>query len=290
MRELVTIGQGLGARPARAAHAGAAPYDLVIVDAPATGHGLGDAARAGHLRATSPRVGPIRRQAERIDAFLARRRAHRRARGRAAGGDAGERDARPRARRCADELGHGDRRGGRERACYPERFRTRRGGALEQAVSANGSPARARRCGAALSEHRRARQPARAARAPARGARPRARWHAAVPVRAGARPRRPSRRLSDGAGAAAVSVERLLDGKEICICAGSGGVGKTTDVGGDRDGHGRARDEGRRAHDRPGQAARQLARAARSSATRSGAWTPSGSPRTASRCGASCGR
>ena len=44
--------QGLGARPGRAPHPGRAPYDLVVLDAPATGHGVAILARA---RGRSPR-------------------------------------------------------------------------------------------------------------------------------------------------------------------------------------------------------------------------------------------
>lgn len=48
-------------------------YDLVVVDAPATGHGLG-MLRAPRTFAEIARVGPIRRQADRIDAFVRNRR------------------------------------------------------------------------------------------------------------------------------------------------------------------------------------------------------------------------
>ena len=61
----------------------------------------------------------------------------------------------------------------------------------------------------------------------------------------------------------AVNVGDLLEDKEICICAGSGGVGKTTTSAAIAMGMAARGLEGRRAHDRPGQAPRQLARAAR---------------------------
>jgi anion-transporting ArsA/GET3 family ATPase len=48
-------------------------YDLVIVDAPATGHGLGLLKVASTIRDVA-RVGPIRRQADRIDSFVRDRR------------------------------------------------------------------------------------------------------------------------------------------------------------------------------------------------------------------------
>jgi anion-transporting ArsA/GET3 family ATPase len=44
-------------------------YDLVVVDAPATGHGLGILKVASTMRDIA-RVGPIRRQADRIDSFV----------------------------------------------------------------------------------------------------------------------------------------------------------------------------------------------------------------------------
>jgi anion-transporting ArsA/GET3 family ATPase len=44
-------------------------YDLVVVDAPATGHGLGVLKVASTMRDVA-RVGPIRRQADRIDSFV----------------------------------------------------------------------------------------------------------------------------------------------------------------------------------------------------------------------------
>jgi anion-transporting ArsA/GET3 family ATPase len=46
-----------------------ARYDLVVVDAPATGHGLGVLKVASTIRDVA-RVGPIRRQADRIDSFV----------------------------------------------------------------------------------------------------------------------------------------------------------------------------------------------------------------------------
>jgi anion-transporting ArsA/GET3 family ATPase len=48
-------------------------YDLVVMDAPATGHGLGILKVASTIRDVA-RVGPIRRQADRIDSFVRDRR------------------------------------------------------------------------------------------------------------------------------------------------------------------------------------------------------------------------
>ena len=73
-------------------------YDLVVVDAPASGHGIG-MLTTPRTFAEIARVGPIRRQAYKVSEMLGRPRAHRLRRGRAAGGDAGQRD--DRARRAA---------------------------------------------------------------------------------------------------------------------------------------------------------------------------------------------
>ena len=59
------------------------------------------------------------------------------------------------------------------------------------------------------------------------------------------------------------SVAEILEGKEICICAGSGGVGKTTTSAAIAAGAGGARQEGRGADDRPREAPRRLARPGR---------------------------
>ena len=69
MRELVTIGKTweLAQDPRRIS--GRQPYDLVIVDAPASGHALG-ALRAPATFAEIARVGPIAHQAATIDAAL----------------------------------------------------------------------------------------------------------------------------------------------------------------------------------------------------------------------------
>ena len=68
LTELVTIGKvwDLAQLEPRAGGQG---YDLAIVDAPATGHGLA-MLRAPSTYANIARVGPVGRHAERIDAFL----------------------------------------------------------------------------------------------------------------------------------------------------------------------------------------------------------------------------
>jgi anion-transporting ArsA/GET3 family ATPase len=69
LKELVTIGKiwelALDDRKVHAGH----NYDLVIVDAPATGHGVGFL-QTPRTFAEIARVGPIRQQAETLDAFI----------------------------------------------------------------------------------------------------------------------------------------------------------------------------------------------------------------------------
>jgi anion-transporting ArsA/GET3 family ATPase len=67
--ELVTIGKIWELAQLQRKTPKAAPYDLVLVDAPATGHGLA-LLRAPRTYAEIARVGPIRRQALMIDGFL----------------------------------------------------------------------------------------------------------------------------------------------------------------------------------------------------------------------------
>src|SRR5437868_9611542 len=69
MRELVTIGKIWELAQLQRRSATAAPYDLVIVDSPSTGHGLGILRTPATFR-DAARVGPIRRQADTIDSFI----------------------------------------------------------------------------------------------------------------------------------------------------------------------------------------------------------------------------
>jgi anion-transporting ArsA/GET3 family ATPase len=69
MRELVTIGKIWELAQFERRNPQASPYDLVIVDAPSTGHGLGFLSTPRTFRDTA-RVGPISRQAGKIDAFI----------------------------------------------------------------------------------------------------------------------------------------------------------------------------------------------------------------------------
>ena len=69
-RELVTMGKVWELAQLERPWTGAETrYDVVVVDAPATGHGLGLLGAPGTFRDIA-RVGPIRRQAGRIDSFI----------------------------------------------------------------------------------------------------------------------------------------------------------------------------------------------------------------------------
>ncbi|MBV8430731.1 MAG: ArsA family ATPase [Solirubrobacterales bacterium] len=72
MRELLTIGKVWELAQLHRRTRGASPYDLVIVDAPATGHGLG-LLRTPRTFADIARVGPIAHQGRAIAATLADR-------------------------------------------------------------------------------------------------------------------------------------------------------------------------------------------------------------------------
>jgi anion-transporting ArsA/GET3 family ATPase len=72
MRELLSIGKVWELAQLERRTRGAAPYDLVIVDAPATGHGVG-ILRTPKMFAGIARVGPIAHQARTIAATIADR-------------------------------------------------------------------------------------------------------------------------------------------------------------------------------------------------------------------------
>lgn len=69
LRELLMIGKVWDLAQLDQRRTGSTPYDLVILDAPATGHALGMLRTPRTFRDVA-RVGPISRQAGRIDAFL----------------------------------------------------------------------------------------------------------------------------------------------------------------------------------------------------------------------------
>jgi anion-transporting ArsA/GET3 family ATPase len=153
LTELVTIGKVWELAQLQRKTARASPYDLVIVDAPSTGHGLA-MLRAPRTFADVARVGPINRQASRIHGFLS---------------DPGSTGVLAVA--LAEEmpvnetLDLGERLGAEMdmaideivvNGVYPERFSAEEAGRLESA-DGSGSPEAQAAIRAALSEHRRAR-------------------------------------------------------------------------------------------------------------------------------------
>jgi anion-transporting ArsA/GET3 family ATPase len=69
LRELATIGKVWELAQLERRSRSGSPYDLVIVDLPATGHGLG-ALRTARTFGDVARVGPVRRRADMIDTFI----------------------------------------------------------------------------------------------------------------------------------------------------------------------------------------------------------------------------
>jgi anion-transporting ArsA/GET3 family ATPase len=132
----------------------AMPYDLVIVDAPSTGHGLGILRTPRTFRDVA-RVGPIRRQADKIDAFIT---------------DPDTTgivavalpEEMPVNETVDFERGLRDEMGMEldlvvVNALYPERFTDGEADRIEQAAESNGSPGVEAALKAALFEHHRAR-------------------------------------------------------------------------------------------------------------------------------------
>ena len=154
LKELVTIGKiwelALDDRKVKQGRS----YDTVIVDAPATGHGVGFL-QTPRTFATIARVGPIRQQAKTLDAFITQPEAHRRRDRLAARGDAGERDGEARARPRL----RGRRRGRpdllQRRSTRSGSAPTRSSGSRQRAGDGAGDGVRAA-CRAALREGRRA--------------------------------------------------------------------------------------------------------------------------------------
>jgi anion-transporting ArsA/GET3 family ATPase len=150
--ELVTVGKIWDLAQLERRTGSGAPYDLVIVDAPATGHGLAMLS-APRTFAEIARVGPIRHQAETIDAFL-----------RDPGQTAVVAVALPEEmpvnetleldERLREETGH-DLDAVIVNGVYPERFSAAEARALEE-LDGRGSDAAAGAVRAALFEHRRA--------------------------------------------------------------------------------------------------------------------------------------
>ena len=261
LKELVTIGKiwELALEQPQGPRTGA-EYDLVSSTRPATGHGVGflQTPRTFAEHRPGRPDPPAGRDARHVHP---RPGAHRRRGRRAARGDAGQRDrgARARSRRA--------RSASRSTAIYcnglyPERFDDAE---AERSRPRRRAPTTARRaaaCRAALTEHRRAARPAPAAR-PARRELRGAGEHAAVHVRARARRSSEIERAGDGAVGLMAGDRRATRGQADLHLRRLGRGRQDDHLGGDRRRDGGAGQAGRGADDRPGQAARRLARAAR---------------------------
>src|SRR3954453_8995283 len=153
MRELVTIGKIWELAQFERRNPHATPFDLVIVDAPSTGHGLGFLRTPRTFR-DAARVGPISRQAGKIDAFITDPATT----GVVAVALPEEMPVNETVdfeRQLNDELGL-DLDAVVVNALYPERFDREEAERIEQAAAANGSPGVEAALRAALFEHRRA--------------------------------------------------------------------------------------------------------------------------------------
>ena len=285
MRELLSIGKVWELAQDKRRVRGALPFDLVIVDAPATGHALG-ALRAPRTFAGIARVGPIAHQGRTIDATL-RDPAQTGVVAVALPEEMPVEETLLLQRRLRDELGL-ELAQVVVNACYPQRFGPRQAPSVERAL-AHAEPGLARAAlQAAASEHARAASSA----SRSRGSRPapdKSRWS----CRTCSRPRStaPRSRSSptcwsrrcERRGGAARRPARLRHGR-------LGRRRQDDDLGGRRDGDGGTRAEGGGRDDRPGAAARERARAStRSTTSRSGS-RPRRSPPPACRSTASCGR
>jgi anion-transporting ArsA/GET3 family ATPase len=154
LRELATMGKVWELAQFERRNPDAAPYDLVIVDAPSTGHGLGFLRTPRTFR-DAARVGPISRQAGKIDSFITDQ-----------GSTGVVAVALPEEmpvnetvdfeRELHDEMGM-ELDAVVVNALYPARFDGGEAERIEQAASANGSPGVEAALRAALFEHRRAR-------------------------------------------------------------------------------------------------------------------------------------
>jgi anion-transporting ArsA/GET3 family ATPase len=153
LSELVTVGKVWELAQLQRKKAKASPYDIVIVDAPATGHGIA-MLRAPKTFRDATRVGPIASQAGRIHQFLADP-AQTAVVAVALAEDMPVNETLDLGDRLNEEMGQ-HLQAIVVNAIYPERFS---GAEAEKIASADGKPSKAARDAleAALSEHHRAR-------------------------------------------------------------------------------------------------------------------------------------
>ena len=277
-QELVTIGKIWELALDDRKVSGAQRYDLVIVDAPATGHGVGLPADAADVREHRPGRAdpPAGRDARPRSSATASAPASRSSRC--------PRRCRSTRRRCSSATSP-RRSASRSTAIfcnglYPERFASaRRSGSRRRAGGATGAARSA--CRAALSQSRRARAQREQLARLEETARPRSRpCPSCSPSRA--RGRASVDALADAMRGLMPGVAELLEGKRVCICAGLGRGRQDDHLGGDRGRDGGAGQEGRGADDRPGASGSPTRSACPSSATSSARSTRRCSPAPAS--------
>jgi anion-transporting ArsA/GET3 family ATPase len=154
LRELATMGKVWELAQFERRDPESEPYDLVIVDAPSTGHGLGFLRTPRTFR-DAARVGPISRQAGKIDSFITDESFT----GVVAVALPEEMPVNETVdfeRELEDEMGM-KLDAVVVNALYPERFDPEEAERIEQAAASNGSPGVEAALKAALFEHRRAR-------------------------------------------------------------------------------------------------------------------------------------
>ncbi len=253
LKELVTIGKIWELAQLDRKVKKGRKYDLVIVDAPATGHGVGFL-QTPRTFANIARVGPIHSQAQTLDRFITDHE-------HTGTAIVALPEEMPVNESAALERGPARRGRGRGRPRLPQRPLPRallqgRGRAAGRAGRGRGGRGPGGGAGGPL----RARpgplpaRPAGPPAAPGRGAG----QDPALPLRA--RPRAPRRRAGSRGGSPDADPQRRPRGQGDLHLRRLRRGRQDDHLGGDRDRHGGAGAEGLRADDRPGQAARRLAR------------------------------
>ncbi len=221
LKELVTIGKIWELTQLDRKVKSGRKYDLVIVDAPATGHGIGFL-QTPRTFAAIARVGPIHSQAQQLNRLITDQ-DHTGTAIVALPEEMPVNESAALEQDLRDEVGVAVDRIYLN-GLYPERFSKEEAERLAGACRGQrGHRARRRPRGALRARPRPlAAGPAGAAATAGEDAG----QDTPVPVRA--RPRRRGRAPALAEAELMPAVDEILEGKDICICAGSGGVGKTT--------------------------------------------------------------
>ena len=221
LKELVTIGKIWELAQLDRKVKSGRKYDLVIVDAPATGHGIGFL-QTPRTFAAIARVGPIHSQAQQLDRLITDHE-HTGTAIVALPEEMPVNESAALERDLRDEVGVAVDRIYLN-GLYPERFSKEEAERLAELAEGEDGAVRAA-ARAALSEHGRARsQRAQLARLRRRVEAPVKTLPFLFEPELGVEA---ARQLAQEARLMP-SVGEILEGKDICICAGSGGVGKTT--------------------------------------------------------------